>query len=139
MKKIRVYITSGFSNRAHVKICMTLLSGVSKGIEISHDWTSETWAGVTGSVLEVRRRQTALAGYEGVKTCDYFILLRHKQGCACYTELGMAIALGKKVIVCDSPEPSEPGPYNVFYALPEAKCVEGFFQALQHIVLEEGL
>ncbi len=105
-----VYVAGKFEEKTQVRLVQQLLRDA--GHEISCDWTVEDETGKEGDELTAYRYQYAEADYHGVADADIVVVLNHPQGFGLATEFGIALALGKAIIVVD-PEART----NVFYHL----------------------
>lgn len=69
------------------------------GCSITHDWTLE---GFDHEPTEAELRTYADLDIDGVRRADVLLVLtpeRHDWGCGMWAELGIATALGKRIIV----------------------------------------
>ena len=91
---MKFYIASKLENHGQVKTLAGLLKGF--GFEHTYDWT------VHGFVKETNIETIKAVGqkeFEGVKNADVVIVLT-PEGRGTHVELGMALALGKRVCIC---------------------------------------
>ncbi len=73
-----------------------------EGVEISHDWTREVVAHQDRPASDEELRCYATLDYDGVAEADVLLALTppYKDwGCALWTELGIALAMGKMCLV----------------------------------------
>jgi hypothetical protein len=85
----KVYVAGTWENRTLVKTIMSVVEGA--GHVITTDWTTHEGD---------RDDEYAREDFEAVKACDVFVLMdpaRASRGK--FTELGMALAYGKKVVL----------------------------------------
>lgn len=87
---------------------------------ISYDWLKHWNADLT-------RQQAALLDQSGVKTADCFVLFDAESGFAMYTELGMALAYDKPVIVI------KPCYKQLFFSHPNVRFVSNSGEAFKII------
>jgi len=75
------------------------------GFEITYEWTKDVREGGFKSddlLSDQERRYSAKMDYHGVKTADLVWVLTpssKSQGCGMWIEMGMALSLGKRVVV----------------------------------------
>jgi len=121
---MKVYVATKFEEATLAKRTMEALEV--DGHSITHDWTGENSSGKEGEELRKYLLKCALADLNGVKDCDVLILLNHPHGKGMFTELGMALAFGKKVIVY-APERAN----NIFFSLPHCTLVQTIGEAIE--------
>lgn len=95
--KPRVYVASAFGNREEVRHAQKQLIEI--GYVISHDWTNESSAGKTGQELEDYLDRCGSSDVMGVYDADLVFLAHHTEARGACTELGLAVAWGKPIIV----------------------------------------
>lgn len=88
------YIASGLKNVELVRVVSKMLT--ENGWVHTYDWTSNLNVTSSENMSIVAQKE-----FEGVKNADIVIVL-NPQGRGTHTELGMAIALNKKVYIYDS-------------------------------------
>lgn len=121
---MKIYVATKFEDGPFAKKVMESLQ--SAGHSITHDWTGESSAGKEGEELKQYLLKCATWDLEGVVSCDALILLNHPHGKGMFTELGIALALRKPVIVV------KPGvANNIFFHLPECRTVETVGEAIE--------
>lgn len=105
-----------------------------QGFQISYEWTKDVREGGFRPDVELsptQRRYAARMDYHGVKTADLVWVLTPSlktQGCGMWIEMGMAIALGKRLVVSGGLSRR-----SVFSELAEA-CFDEHDQAFQYIL-----
>lgn len=107
---MKVYVATSFANKQVAKEFNEKLKEMD--IEISHDWTGEHEGNRTGEELERYLHNCAIDDLEGVQECDLFVLLTDDRGRAAFTEFGLALAWGKKIVIVESEKSS-----NIFFHL----------------------
>lgn len=121
---MRVYVASKFENEQAVREAHRLLR--ERGHIITLDWTGKV------ATEEEPLSHHAQADFGGVASAHALILLHHPNVCGAMTEMGIALALRKDVIVIDA----DRGPANIFFSLPQVKHARDMRHALE--LLEEG-
>lgn len=92
---MKFYVAGRFSEKEKVKEINKLI--LDEGFELSGDWTDHIGSDDYGKTAE-RSREYAIEDIEAVKDCDVFaLLLNEKGGTGSSTELGVALALDKKI------------------------------------------
>ncbi len=99
-KKPTVYVASAFGNKSEVKLVQNKL--IEMGYVLSHDWSNNTFDGLEGQALEDYRERCSDEDVLGVFNSDLLFMIQHGDGCASQSEMGMAIAWGKPVIIIHS-------------------------------------
>ena len=125
---MKVYVGSKFSRAAEVREVMDVLE--SHGHEIVGDWTQHTLAGVAGAELRDRLTEYAEADFDGVAGADAFVLLHDDASRGGFTELGIALGLGKLVVVIGG-RVRAPHKAPIFYALEEVEHFEDSYAAAE--------
>jgi hypothetical protein len=93
-KMMKVYVATRYEDKAEAARWIQHVRDL--GVEVTHDWTAVEEAGAD----PVLRRSYACADMEGVRDADVvWILAPEEGGRGCWTELGMALALHKYVVV----------------------------------------
>jgi hypothetical protein len=116
---MKVYVASKFENKAAVNEAQTACRDL--GWTVTHDWTTWDATGLTGGALD--------AYLEGVLACDVLLLLAAPGIVGAAAELGMALALGKVVVVVDAAA----GPRCVFYHHPNVMHAATVAAALERV------
>lgn len=93
---MKVYLAGRFHEKDFMRNAQEMLRA--KGHEISWDWTKHKNIRPYPEHLEEAEEQ-ASADIQGVKDCDIFILLSDEAGRGMYVELGVAVALQKKIFI----------------------------------------
>jgi hypothetical protein len=117
-----VYVGTKWSRRAEAQAVMAQLRAM--GHTITHDWTHEDeMAGATSAVRDAHFRGCALADACGVAEAEVFLLLHDPAARGAYVELGMAIALGVRVMVVGGAAPGKDPALDcpIFYWLAEVE------------------
>jgi len=123
---MKVYVATSFTEAPLAKTVMEALE--IDGHHITHNWTNENASGLQGDELTKYLTRCALADVDGVERCDVLLLLNNPKCRGAYTELGMAIALKKQVIVVwnlVSP--------NIFFQVPGVSAVDSVGEAMELI------
>ena len=129
---MRVYVAAKSEEAPRARALMTALE--SRGHVVTHDWTRESAEGLDGPARIEYLRRCAFADVEGVVSADALVIICHPKGSGQYTELGIAIGLGKPIIVMDRARSS-----NIFLNLPiidvigEAGVVNALDDVAEHI------
>jgi hypothetical protein len=123
---LKIYVATKFEQAAYAKKVMEALE--SAGHSITHDWTGEVSEGKEEDELKQFLLKCASADFEGVRNCDLLLLLNHQHGKGMFTELGMALAFNKKVIVIDGWKAN-----NIFFSLPNCTMVKTVGEAIDLI------
>lgn len=113
---MKVYVASSFLRKDSVREMHALLRRA--GHEITCDWTGEDATGMSGAVLWRYMERAAMMDRDGVIAADVVIVLHDDRGRAMHAEMGMAVALGKPVIVVGGKTPADEIMRSVFYYLP---------------------
>lgn len=128
----RVYVASATEQYGLVEHFVDRLRAV--GIEISFEWTPDYRAGgfkPDAQLSDIHRRYVAKMDSCGVKEADLVWVITpdvKEHGCGMWVEMGMALALGKRVIMS-----GKLARRTVFSELAEA-CFQTHEEALVHIV-----
>lgn len=115
---MKVYVGSKFDRAADVRVVQDVL--VKHGHEIIGDWTKHSCAGLFGGALRDTLRKFAFADVRGVENSDAFVMLHDSGSRGGFTELGIALGLGKIVAVLNG-RTAIPHRAPIFYALPEVE------------------
>lgn len=107
---MKIYVASKFENKEQVQLFMSILRN--HGHDIVGDWTSHSIEGIPESERESYLCKSALEDYQAVKRCDALLLIDHPNMAGAYTEVGIAIADLKRVVVFGE------GRDNIFFHLP---------------------
>ncbi|MEV5108240.1 nucleoside 2-deoxyribosyltransferase [Bacillus nitratireducens] len=110
---MKFYIASGFQNKHIVRFVSSQLKEA--GWYHTYDWTQNERA-----VNQEQLRGIGQAEKNAIKEADVFLLILDG-GNGSHTELGMAIALEKKVYMYHEGNPLQ----TTFYHLPEVNIFEG--------------
>ncbi len=116
---MRIYVASQHNNREATRAAQTKF--VAAGHTITHDWTACELSQHPEQERNQRLTEFAEADLKGVRDCDACVVLAHPGMSATLSEMGMAIALRKIVIVVDCEK--DGCPFNVFYYLPSVQHV----------------
>jgi hypothetical protein len=123
---MKIYVASKFENTKRVKELYSLLQVA--GHEITHDWTGENAEGMTSKRRYDYLRSCAEKDFYGVLRADAIVLINHERGCGMFTELGIALASNKIVIVVDGFHDDKP--LNIFFHLAQVKHVDDLEEVL---------
>lgn len=130
---MKFYISSRLNNMDRVRhVANTLKAG---GWTQSYDWTKlDLTVDNTDALRTIGERE-----YSGIKAADVLIVLT-PQGRGTHIELGMAIALGKKVYIYHEDDSFFKCDDNTcaFYWLPQVKRLTGEIDAAAKVILQEG-
>lgn len=126
---MNVYVASKFENTAGVRKAQELL--VNLGHYVTHDWTFEDASNKTGEERERYLRLCAHKDLDGVKNCDVILLINYLKCAGAFTELGIALGLGKHVVVVDGYK--DDLPRNIFFYLPQVHHVTSVEEAVAYI------
>lgn len=122
----RIYVAAKFEEAKRAREVMDLLED--HGHVISHDWTAEDATGLSGQDLEDYLSKCARQDFFGVTSADAVLLLNHGQLFGGMVEFGLALGLGKKVVVV------EPGVRDcIFWHMKEVELVANVHLALEFI------
>jgi nucleoside 2-deoxyribosyltransferase len=97
---MRVYVASAYEDFARARAVMAALR--ERGIDISHDWTTNVDAYPTDDAPAELKAQHAREDLDGVLTADAVLVLTNDdkaKGCGMWIELGAALALGKYAVI----------------------------------------
>ncbi len=111
---MKIYLATKFENRDYYHHVKRLLERA--GHCITFDWTAHN-VDESSMANEQKRRFYQTCAYDdffGVSSCDAMVLLAYPKMAGAFAELGIALALNKRVIVLNEHE----GPRNIFYYLP---------------------
>ena len=125
---MKIYVASAFGNQVAVREAQARLRD--RGATITHDWTREDASEATGAVQDYLT-ECADNDFRGIEECDVLILLDHPDCRSAYCEVGIALGLGKHVIVVSPVESMAggiPHPQNLFHLL--VTCVDTLGGAL---------
>ncbi|MEN1966570.1 nucleoside 2-deoxyribosyltransferase [Lentibacillus sp. N15] len=103
---MKFYIASSFTNKELVNYVRLKL--ITKGYQLTYDWTKNQRATTTKTLQVIGENEK-----KAVASCDIFILLL-PAGKGSHTELGMALALDKRVYLY-SPKHLDPSAATSFY------------------------
>ncbi|MGP4107842.1 nucleoside 2-deoxyribosyltransferase [Virgibacillus sp. L01] len=121
------YVASEFANKEQVQYVTQKLQ--SRGYNLTYDWTRNERA-----TTERELSRIGILEKEAVLNCDFFILLL-PGGKGSHTELGMALALDKRVYIY-STDMIDKTTASTFYYL---HGVEHFYGAIDDFVERIGL
>lgn len=93
---MKFYIAGRNSKRNEIKRMQNAL--INEGHQITVDWTDDKFIRPYSEHKELSEKYAKLS-VDGVKQCDVFLIISDEAGMGMYVELGVAIALKKKVIV----------------------------------------
>jgi nucleoside 2-deoxyribosyltransferase len=133
-----IYVAGGWLEKD--TIVVPLLRRLrAEGIEVSYDWTGDGPSAVTveehikaeASLSQDERKMFAFRDYEGVKNADlvWLVVPGYEGSTGSWTELGLALAFGKPVIVSGAGHKK-----NIFTTLSQQICEtheEGFQKVLR--------
>jgi nucleoside 2-deoxyribosyltransferase len=120
---MKAYVASKFEEAPLASDVMRELEAL--GHIITHDWTNENADGLSGGALTTYLRECAERDVKGVVDCDVLVLLNHPHGKGMFTELGIAIARKKRIIVVQRSLSN-----NIFLFLSECECVSTIDEAI---------
>lgn len=123
---MKIYVASKFENKPAVRTAMVLLQ--SAGHSITHDWTVHEDGERGGEELLAFFRLCAQQDFDGVVNADAILVLNHELGKGMFTEMGIAQALGKPVVVVDISRSN-----NIFFYLPGVKVCESVIDAISYL------
>lgn len=123
---MKAYVATKFEEASLAKSTMRALEAL--GHTVTHDWTNENADGLSGDALTAYLRGCAERDVKGVVDCDVFVLLNHPNGKGMFTELGIAIALKKRIIVVQRGLSS-----NIFLFLSECECASTIAEAIDMV------
>ena len=129
---MKIYVASKFENKDAVRAAYARLR--EDGHEITCDWAAEDATGLDGSALHTYLAGCAHKDLVGVQACDALVLLNHERGCGMFTEMGIALAGGKLVIVIDADKRP-----NIFFHLPNVVHARDLDDALHLLSTAEQL
>ena len=104
------FVSTKFEQRDQAKAFMLKLEAA--GHSVTHDWTTETADNLTRDEFVPTMQRFANDDIEGVRRAEVLILINQPNCRGAYVEDGIAIALGKPVIVIHA----ERGEHVFFYA-----------------------
>jgi hypothetical protein len=113
---VKVYVAG--LNMVRAREVMGLLRG--RGCEITYDWTA--------AYSEADEKQTALLERQGVRDADAVVYLWERDQESARYEAGMAMGLGKPLVVV--------GHQSFFFGLPEVRCVAADAQIIGALGLD---
>ena len=135
MRKIKVYVASSFDIKDRAKEVINMCERA--GLEVTHDWTQESWEGLSGVHLENQRRKNAIEDFEGAQNADWLIFLNSPKGCGCWTEFGIALGSGRKCVIVQAMEPGFL--HNIFVHLPGVFWAASGMAAVKQILVAERI
>lgn len=118
---MRVYVASSFMRANDVSDVMIRLR--KEGHSITVDWTKQSVDGMTNSLLVRRLQDIAAVDAEGVRHADAFVMLHDERARGANTELGMALAYGKLIVIVNGLG-AAPSRGSLFYLHPGVLHVE---------------
>jgi hypothetical protein len=125
----RFYVGSKFENKEAVRYVQRKLQEL--GHVITHDWTWESAEGKKEPELTQYMKDCAVKDYNGVVTCDVLFHINYK-GCAgSFTEFGIALALGKVIVVVDAKK--EGTAHNIFFYMPGINHFHNVDEAIRFV------
>jgi len=130
---VRIYVGTKFENTKAVHEAYLALRD--DGHTITHDWTVENAEGLRGQALEVYLQGCAERDVDGVLSANAFLLLNHVGMAGGFTELGIAIAAEKFIVVIDGKHPDKPK--NIFYHLPHVHHARDLEDARKMLLAHE--
>lgn len=118
-----IYVASSLLNATEAKRVMSDIE--SRGGRITYDWT------VLGRQTDIdSMREIAINEVLGVKLCDALLLL-HPARTGSHVELGIALALDKRVVVF---QPDITAEYKSFYFYPGVQLFDNLDDALAAVM-----
>lgn len=111
---MKVYVAGKFQDKETVRKVQTILR--CNGYTITCDWTGNTAEGLYTNEKLAYERASAIEDVEGVRNADFVILVAHPELRGALVEMGMALALGKPVLVLQVGNTEMP--FNVFLRHP---------------------
>lgn len=123
---MKFYIASRFGNKEEVRKIIEFLR--ERGHDVSMDWTVHESIKPFEKNME-RAKRYAIEDIDGVRDCDVFILISDEAGTGMYIELGVAIALDKRIFVV-----GEHTERTIFYFHPKIQrrdSIEDVFRELR--------
>lgn len=93
---MKIYISGPFDNKGYVRLFMEELR--KRGHEITFDWTAVP----TIDKNNYEYNNNAKAAFDGISQCDTLIAVFNNpkyMGRGIFTEIGIALGMGKKVII----------------------------------------
>lgn len=128
---MRIYVASKFENTEQVRSVMASLRAA--GHTITFDWTTHNQADRQGPELYSYLQSCATDDAQGVLSAGAVLLLpvtAETPMAGAFTELGIAIARGIRVVVVDAFAESRQN--NVFYFMPGVHHVKTVEEAIKH-------
>jgi hypothetical protein len=128
---MRVYVASRYSERGKARTRAAHDAFRNAGHSITHDWTHEDDT-LTGLVKDRYLTECAILDYEGVVDADAFVLLVEPEMKGAWTELGMALATLRTVIIIGGTHE------NIFERMPEVHHCDSVDEAMRLLALIEA-
>jgi hypothetical protein len=104
--KLLVYVGAKFENKLQARLVMDSVQAL--GHEITWDWTPEDATGMEGGAREAYLAKCGEADVRGVLTANVFFMIPHPNAYGLMTELGLALASGKRIIIAGAVERETP-------------------------------
>lgn len=131
---MKVYVASKFENAKEVREAHAALKA--DGHEITHDWTWEDASEYHGDELIRYLQECAEKDRYGVESADAILLINYARCAGAFTELGLAIAYQKFIVVIDAHHPEKAR--NIFFYLPKVVHADDLAHARVIFRLKEG-
>ena len=127
---MKVYVSAAYKEAHNAKIAIEAVKASEHFI--TYDWTNEAIGDKTVEETAEYIRQCAAHCKAGVTDCDAILILANKNGRGMFSELGMALALDKLIVVV-KPCVGD----NIFFFLPECHKVDSLPDAINLINLTQ--
>lgn len=107
---MKVYVATSWANKDEAAAVMGRFRA--EGVEVTHDWTRNSDEGLEGKEKAKYLTKCAETDFMAVRDCDLLFLIADDRGRGSQTELGLALAWGKHVVIAKGAAVS-----NVFFLL----------------------
>ena len=126
---MRIYLASNFSNSVKMRHYKQILED--RGFHITSRWVNYNERPEKNGEWEKLAMKISMNDFADVDTCEVMIIdaLRPSTRGGYHTELGIAYALNKKIIIINS----TPLDSNVFFFLPEIIFVSSWGEAIKSL------
>lgn len=109
---MKFYVIARFEDKDVARVVMEMM--LARGHELTFDWTR-----VPEALTDEDRVRSAARDFHGVVEADAVIVLHDDQLCNGLVELGVALALGKRIMVVGPPFRFDARRQPIFYWIPK--------------------
>lgn len=120
---MKIYLASSLNNAERVKELKTLVEDI--GYKITYEWYTHGLITDQSVLPEIGKLES-----QGVIDCDVLLMIQ-PAALGSHVELGIAIALGKKIIIFEEVEPIQQKPFYFLPGIEKHRNVDDLITALR--------